>query len=364
MNKKKLFTILFHILGWSGFIFLPLILFDIPGSEAFPWPRIYNFSLMIALFYLNYFILIPKLLLKKRFIIYSLVIVSLLAIIFTIDFPVPESSYRNSRQSSRFEQSESQDNNFNPEMRGRRNQPMLIKKRKSMSGHRRVYNTLSIFIVLLLSSSIRLTREWYKNEKQTHIMAKEKLTSELSFLKSQVNPHFLFNTLNGIYSLANKKSDKTAGAIVKLSELMRHMLYESEKEFISLDKEIEYLENYIDLQKLRLSKEAKVSFDIQGDTSNKKIEPMLLIPFIENAFKHGVDASGADISIELSISENNLQFRVNNRISDSKEKDDNSGIGLSNIIKQLNHLYPGKHTLNIDEKDGYFLIELILNLKN
>jgi len=233
-----------------------------------------------------------------------------------------------------------------------------------MSAQRRVANTLGIFVILLLSSSIRLTREWYKNEKQTHIMAKEKLTSELSFLKSQVNPHFLFNTLNGIYSLANKKSDKTAGAIVKLSELMRHMLYESEKEFISLEKEIEYLKNYIDLQKLRLSKEAKINFNIHGDTNNKKIEPMLLIPFIENAFKHGVDANGADIIIELSISENNLHFRVNNRISESKEKDDNKGIGLSNIIKQLNHLYPGNHTLNIEEKNGYFLIELILNLKN
>jgi LytS/YehU family sensor histidine kinase len=222
--------------------------------------------------------------------------------------------------------------------------------------------TSAVFIALLLSATIRIAQEWYKNEKQKQEMEKEKLTSELSFLKSQVNPHFLFNTLNGIYSLANRKSDKTPGAIVMLSDLMRHMLYESGKEVVSLEKEIDYLNNYIELQKLRLPKDANVSFKVTGDTAGKEIRPMLLIPFFENAFKHGVDAEGADINAELVISKKELKLNVVNRISKSQRKDERSGIGLANIKKQLEYLYPLAHSLTIEEKDGYFSVKLILKL--
>lgn len=359
MNKKKLLSILFHVLGWAGFIFLPMIIFDVPGSETFSWVMFYNFALLILIFYLNYFFLVPKLLLQRRFLLFTLVVATLLASSYIINLRSTEPQYRN-RQQNRVEDQSKQFNRNNPEEKEFQNPPV----RRNMSNRRRTANMFGTFIIILLSSTIRLTQEWYKNEKQTHLMTREKLSSELSFLKSQVNPHFLFNTLNGIYSLANKKSDKTAGAIVKLSELMRHMLYESEKEFISLEKEIEYLENYIELQKLRLSKDAKVVFDVQGDISNKVIEPMLLIPFIENAFKHGVDAGEVEIEIKLNVSEKELNLKVKNRISESKEKDDSSGIGLKNIIKQLKYRYPDNHNLTIDDQDGIFEIELMLKLKN
>jgi hypothetical protein len=361
MNKKKLLSILFHVLGWSGFILLPIIIFDIHSADSFPWRMLYNFGLMIGIFYLNYFFIVPNLLLKRRFLLFTLVVVALLAGTFIINIQPSESHVKNQEKNIRGRQG-AQLNRDNQDKNGLHQSPPFL-SRRNMSGQRRSANTVGTFIILLLSSTIRLTQEWYKNEKQTNLMTREKLSSELSFLKSQVNPHFLFNTLNGIYSLANKKSDKTPGAIVKLSELMRHMLYESEKEFISLEKEIEYLENYIELQKLRLTKEAKVEFELKGETSNKLIEPMLLIPFIENAFKHGVDAGGADIKIFLEVSDNQLYFVVENHISQSKEKDENSGIGLANIIKQLKYRYPGHHQLKIDESKGIFKIKLTLNLK-
>ena len=245
---------------------------------------------------------------------------------------------------------------------GRGKQAAFQRARSMRERRNNEATTSAVFIALLLSATIRITQEWYKNEKQRQEMEKEKLASELSFLKSQVNPHFLFNTLNGIYSLANRKSDKTPGAIVKLSDMMRHMLYESGKDVVSLDKEIEYLNNYIELQKLRLSEDANVSFKVEGDTAGKKIMPMLLIPFFENAFKHGVDADGADINAELTVSDNELKLKVINRISKSQKKDEGSGIGLVNIKKQLEHLYPNSHSLTIDEKEGYFSVELSLKI--
>ncbi len=239
-----------------------------------------------------------------------------------------------------------------------RGKQAAFQRAKSMRERRNNETTTSaVFIALLLSATIRITQEWYKNEKQRQEMEKEKLASELSFLKSQVNPHFLFNTLNGIYSLANRKSDKTPGAIVKLSDMMRYMLYESGRDVVSLDKEIDYLNNYIDLQKLRMSEDTNVSFKVEGDTAGKKIMPMLLIPFFENAFKHGVD-----INAELIVSDNELRLKVINRISKSQKKDEGSGIGLTNIKKQLEHLYPNSHSLKIDEKEGYFSVELSLKI--
>ena len=223
---------------------------------------------------------------------------------------------------------------------------------------------MSIFI-LAVSTSIRVTQAWYANEKQKNIIKSEKLNSELSFLKSQINPHFLFNTLNNIYSLANRKSEHTATAIVKLSHLMRYMLYEAKKDIVDLRNEINYLIDYIELQKLRMPDKSKVIFNIEGNESDKKIEPMLLIPFVENAFKHGdIYSDNAKINIILRVNEKRLIFKVQNHIDESgtENKDEGSGIGLENTEKRLELLYPNNHEFYTMSENKIFTSFMRINL--
>jgi hypothetical protein len=362
MDKKKIFFISVHIIAWAGFIFLPFVIFDVPGENAFPKKRVFSLFLMVFFFYLNYFIFIPKFLAKKKFLNYALIIVASLILVFFSNMVYNrffESPFGNGMRYGM--QHEFQNEN----LRGQgkqwgKKQPRQMRMRSMREKYEKEALTSAVFIALLLSTSIKVTQEWYRNEKEKQEMEKEKLASELSFLKSQVNPHFLFNTLNGIYSLANQKSDKTGGAIVKLSELMRHMLYESEKEMVDLEKEIAYLENYIELQKLRLPKDSHVSFSVEGDTIGKTIEPMLMIPFVENAFKHGVDADGANIDVSIKVTNEELKLKVKNMISKSQRKDESSGIGLVNIKKQLKNRYPGKHRLDIADNGETFSVDLRL----
>jgi len=233
-----------------------------------------------------------------------------------------------------------------------------LKKRLTLS------TVFLVFFALLIGSIIKITQEWYITEKQKKEMENSKLISELSFLKSQVNPHFLFNTLNGIYALAIAKSDETPKAVIKLSELMRHMLYESDKDMVQLDSEIEYLNNFVELQKLRLPANAIVAFNAEGTIGGKMIEPMLFIPFVENAFKHGQDINGVNINIELKVKDNELSLKVVNKISNSESKDSSSGIGLVNIRKRLDLLYKDTYTLKQWELEEYYFINLVLKLKN
>jgi len=193
----------------------------------------------------------------------------------------------------------------------------------------------------------------------------EKLASELAFLKSQINPHFLFNTLNNVYSLAFKKSDDTPDAIIKLSKLMRYMLYESNENQVFLSKEIEYLHNYIDLQKLRLPNTIKIIFNVEGDIEGRLIEPMLLIPFVENAFKHGISyVDNSKISISIKLSAYELLFVIENKINNAKiTEESGSGIGLSNVKRRLTLLYPNKHTITINDNNDEFKVTLKINLE-
>ncbi|MEO9570225.1 MAG: histidine kinase, partial [Polaribacter sp.] len=181
---------------------------------------------------------------------------------------------------------------------------------------------------------------------------------------AQLNPHFLFNTLNSIYALANKKSDNTTEAIVTLSELMRYSIYEAKENTVSLEKEIEHLKNYISLQLLRLKDSSGVRLNIHG-LLNFKIEPLLLISFIENAFKYGTDFKGkTDIRIKITIKNDRLNLYVYNTSSYKKTKNENSGIGLKNIKNRLSLLYPNTHSLEIIDDKKSYTVNLILKLKN
>jgi len=311
---------------------------------------IYRMSFNIILFYLNYSLLVPNLLLKKRITLY--IIVSVVFIIGSIYIS----------------QNVLQLNSLNPnfskgdEIIGIQDKRIAINT--AGKNFRALIQGLVIFLLFAVSASIKLVSEWYKNEKIKALVETHKITAELSFLKAQLNPHFLFNSLNSIYSLANKKSDYTTDAIVTLSELMRYMIYETDKEFVSLQKEIDYIKNYISLQNLRLKDSSGVRFNVHGNL-DQHIEPLLLISFIENAFKYGTDYTGkTDIKIKIIVEGSNLTLKVTNYISLKEKNNPNSGFGIQNIENRLNLLYPKSYVLKIEESNNLYKVELLLKLKN
>jgi two-component system LytT family sensor kinase len=206
----------------------------------------------------------------------------------------------------------------------------------------------------------RVFFKWIAQNKQQDNLEKQNLKSELALLKYQINPHFLFNTLNNIDSLMQNDAQRASLALNKLSEIMRYMIYDSEKEKVSLKEELAYIESYISLQKLRVKNENKISFNITGDINNIKIAPMLFITFVENAFKHStlkkIDNS---ISIKLDVLENQINFSCINSLSSSPaEKDESSGIGLELIKKRLELIYPKTYELKIDKTEQSFAVNL------
>jgi len=231
-------------------------------------------------------------------------------------------------------------------------------------------NTISFIFVIVFGLSIAyfFLKEWSRVEKMRSDLAAVQLDTEVKFLKSQVNPHFLFNTLNNLFSMAQKKgNDDLADGISKLSGMMRYMIYESNEEKVPLKKEIEYLEDCIQLNKLRYAdKEAIVKFDYLSETDDIFIAPMLFIPFVENAFKHGVViGQSSNIDILLSVNGNELTFTCTNADHSHVQKmnGDSSGVGLDNVRRRLQLLYPGKHQLQITKGDDQYKVELKITLQ-
>jgi two-component system, LytTR family, sensor kinase len=210
---------------------------------------------------------------------------------------------------------------------------------------------------------IKFAIDWFDAQKLKSEIINQTQTSELALLRSQVNPHFLFNTLNNIYSLVCKKSPEAPEAIMKLSAIMRYMLYDANADRVLLEKEIEYLQSFIELQKLRIRHQDFVELRIEGNVGHKTIAPMLLIPFVENAFKHGSrTGSLPGIRIRLVCSPNELVFEVTNHLKRNTlgPKDSIGGIGLQNIKRRLEILYPGKYTLETKEEQDLYVIKLII----
>lgn len=225
---------------------------------------------------------------------------------------------------------------------------------------------ISIYSLSLLATAIKLLKVLFTYRQEKALLKTQSLTSELAMLRSQINPHFLFNTLNNIDSLVSIDPDKASNSIIKLSEIMRYMLYDANADFVPLDKEIEYLESFISLQLLRLKNQDFVNFTIDGEIKNKKIPPMLIIPFVENAFKHGqknVKAPGVIINIK--ISETIYTFEIVNYTStaEATEKDGVGGIGLQNMQRRLDLLYKDKYELDINTNDGKYSVLLKLTYK-
>lgn len=196
-----------------------------------------------------------------------------------------------------------------------------------------------------------------KQDDQMRRLKEEQLLTELNYLKAQLHPHFFFNTLNNIYALALKQSADTAPLVAKLADMMRYILYEAENKAVPLSKEIQFITDYIDAEKIRQHEGNSINFDVQGIKPGAQIAPLLLLPFVENAFKHGLHQETGDgfVNVIIFQTENELVLQVNNS-KPVAAKAGQKGIGLQNALKRLNLLYPGKHVLNIkDEADTYQL---------
>jgi hypothetical protein len=224
---------------------------------------------------------------------------------------------------------------------------------------------LIIYYALGISFETIIESEKQKRIKEEAL--KEKVNAELSFLKSQINPHFLFNTLNNIYSLSSKKSDATDDAILLLSDMMRYMLYESNVAKVPLENEIKHIENYIALQRLRISGKNDISivFSYDGKPNGHMVEPLLFIPFVENAFKHGISYKEPSvINLKLRILEKQLIFESLNTRPKQKDTElaESSGIGLKNLERRLNLLYPNQSKLRYNCENDFFCAKLELNM--
>lgn len=216
---------------------------------------------------------------------------------------------------------------------------------------------------MLLSFIIWALMDTLQRERESDQLREEKAQAELAFLKLQINPHFLYNTLNYLYSLAYPVSSQLADAIIKLSGLMRHMITEDAGNLVPLNQEIDYLENYIELYRMRFEDRFFVNFEIKGDFSDTKVASLILIAFVENAFKHGVtDDASKPIKIYLEVSTNLLRFSVTNSIN-RNYKDEASGIGLANVKRRLALIYPGRHELLVQNVETYESTLIIHTLK-
>ncbi len=222
----------------------------------------------------------------------------------------------------------------------------------------------TIFLLVFIFSIGYLAQKYFEVSRQKEAIQQQQTITELHLLKSQINPHFLFNVLNSIYSLSLKRSDETPGVVLKLSDIMRYMLYETKHNYVPLQKEIDILRDYLDIEMMRIAGENSITFTVSGETKLYKIAPALLIPFIENAIKHGTDSilSQSYIHIQIVIENNILLFTCKNNFKLPLRTKDSGGIGLANVQKRLQLLYPDAHSLEISKEQNIFEVQLQLNL--
>lgn len=339
--SKKWFTVLLHIAAWMLLFSLPFILrpaMNRPAAEEQHASQaliryLINDLIYISYFYLNALVFIPKFFYKRKYKEFALAnILSFVGVVFITWL----SLFQLFKQSG-----------FN------------------LSGHV-LFNVFFFLFFLAASTAYRMIKDRTKADRIAREKETENLKTELSLLRSQASPHFMFNVLNNMVAMARKKSELLEPSLLKFSSLMRYMLYEADEDKVLLEKEIEYLHSYIDLQQQRFGKNVQVKTDIDKADGNYEIEPMLLIPFVENAFKHGTGMiENAIIDVQLKAENGVLNFNVQNKFdpASTEIRDKTSGIGLTNVKRRLNLLYGNKHKLSISQKDNWFTVSLQLNLK-
>lgn len=343
-KRKYLGQITIHLVLWVSFYGLLSYPFIVQQQKLPPDLPI-RLLLATIIYYLNFYYLVPKILLKKRTINYIVVSIAII-VVFTLGVDL---------FAKLFIEIDTSPNLPNWRLRGERHR---------LPNFRMFFMYIIMFgIPFIISSLLRIYVEWKKNEDLRKIVEKEKINSELQFLKAQLNPHFLFNSLNAIYSLSVKKSNDTSEAIINLAELMRYMLYEADKDVVPLHKELEYIKNYVQLQRLRLSDSENVTLKISGEDRGKGIPPLLFISFIENAFKYGTDFQGkTNVKIIFSIFKDSINFKITNKIGTFRKESTNFGVGLENIKNRLKLLYPDSHDLIVDNNGETYIVKLTLKL--
>ncbi|POY36531.1 histidine kinase [Solitalea longa] len=344
---KNIRTVIFHILAWVGVFIIPE--FFRPDSPAIP-SRIFSFQHfltfnlpLVVFFYLNAYYLIPRIMRKKPLYAYVLSVIGIMAAILLFN------------QLLRMEMPPPQ-----------RMLPLREGRGIGMGagGGMRLFLLFPLLFIWATSTSYRFIIDQLKADRQNKERENIHLKTELSFLRSQISPHFIFNILNSLVALSRKRPEQVEPAIIQLSQMIRYMLYENDELKVSIEKEIEYLQNYIDLQRLRFGDSVQVIFTVINETTGKSIEPMLLIPFIENAFKHGVGLIEKPvIEIHLHADDKDFWFTVTNKFNDADPKDESSGIGLVNVERRLKILYNNHHHLRLMKDDEYFKVELSIELQ-
>lgn len=225
----------------------------------------------------------------------------------------------------------------------------------------------SIFIGVS-SAAFKITQDWLGHERDSKELKSQNLASELNFLKSQINPHFLFNTLNNLYALSLKKSDQAPETVLMLSEMMRYMLYECNVERVLLKKEINYIKNYLELEKIRLGDDFDIHFQVEGQANDLEIAPLMFIPFIENSFKHGMNTllTNGYVHIKLKIEDSEVSMHITNKkgaeISTNSKGKQSGGIGLINIKRRLKLIYPKRHKLLFEETNDEYTVQINIQL--
>jgi sensor histidine kinase YesM len=340
--NKHLLRVSAHVLFWVLYVLfytVQYILFsDSPGFLSVAGRLSLSVWIDIAATYFTVYLLIPGFLLKKRYVAFALLLLASAAVmvlaqrvlLYYVSYPMFSPRYL--EQSAFW--------SFNP-----------------------FYSFINIYTVVSVFAGFKLLRFWYRTQQQKEELEQQNRMSELALLKAQVSPHFLFNTLNNIDSLIARDAPSASEAVIRLSEILRYMLYEAETDRVLLEREVFYLQSYIALQEMRISTADFVRFEITGDVAKQTIAPMLLIPFVENAFKHGLKSTEAPgIRIALGVKPEMITFKVVNKINkwEQAPRDQTSGIGLKNIRKRLDLIYPGAYDLRIGRDNSDFSAELTI----
>ncbi len=374
--KEKKLSIILHIGAWIIVFLLPILLTSIERRQDLNFiGRIVLRSTIYALiFYISYLWLIPKLLFRgKKWKFYLAMIAMILGLYVVNDF-ISSNFFTNKEFAERSrQQNKSSITNQTPRPRQQMGadsarqsfNPPKPNFKKSPRWRFDIYNYMFTSVLIAgFSLGLRMSVKYNENEKKRKELEKEKLSSELALLKNQVSPHFFFNTLNNIYSLIEINTKEAQNAVLQLSKLMRYLLYESEKGDTKLSSEIAFMKNYIDLMKLRISDKVKLSYTFPEEYKDFPFPPLIYIPFIENAFKHGVSyREKSFIEINFAISGNELIFLCRNSVTVKKEENTESGIGMENATRRLRLIFPDTHHLEINQANQIFEVNLTIQIK-
>jgi two-component system LytT family sensor kinase len=355
LSKSKLITILIHILFWSVFglaIFFYLPFFSgIDIHYAFWLRQAITLGMLVIAYYINALVLVPRFLLKNHPGYYFAIITGVIIVIVLLDgWSEPALDFHQWL--------------FDKAFHKRVMSQILAHRGENIL---QVFTLIISVLVLGIGTILSTSGKWQKDKQKREEMEKDKVTSELSFLKAQINPHFFFNTLNNIYVLTQVNADMAGEAIHQLSRMMRYLLYETQHGQTMLSREIAFAADYISLMKLRLTEAVEINIVTPLHLRDMQMAPMILLPFLENAFKHGVSATAqSHIDILILQRDGILDITVKNSVmkDNSVSLDTSGGIGLENTRRRLELLYPGKHELEICElnANNEYTVHLILNL--